>query len=523
MKRTYKYLTLLAMALYSPLLTGEELGMRLLAQYKVVHLEKPYNTAGSETGALRVGDTILAYSSMVPSTRGNSQFGWDNAQMQVMQARISKNGKVAKPRTCRWGLNNKKDHTGNLAIDPLSKDLYFTRARIGDPTLRCDIWWARKRKRGWEKPQRISGALNLKDFTSTHPTVGRLKDSTVVLYFSSNRPGGIGGMDIWYSIIKNGIAQEPVNIGPMVNSPSDEITPYYDQPNGVLYFSSDRTGGMGGYDIMCAVGARNTWQQAHPVCGCLNSEQNDIYFSITDHDPTTSIPTAGYLSSNRPDSYFMVDSTCCNDIYQWVIDSGQWKSTEPIAIDTLESIDTIAQRVRRFAFPLFLYFHNDDPDPASHLATTETGYPECQQHYTSLRNEYIRRQTTAIDSALMREFFDSCVEGNYRRIEELLDYVESLLDAGHNINVTIAGYASPLYRSDYNQMLSHRRIGTFINMIRAWRGGVFDDAIADGRLKIDQKPHGAVEPTTESQSKDPVYGLPAALARRIEILSCEVR
>jgi hypothetical protein len=60
-------------------------------------------------------------------------------------------------------------------------------------------------------------------------------------------------------------------------------------------------------------------------------------------------------------------------------------------------------------------------------------------------------------------------------------------------------------------------------MIRAWRGGLFADALDDGRLVIDQKPHGAVEPTTESRSKDPVYGLPAALARRIEILGCEVK
>ena len=60
-------------------------------------------------------------------------------------------------------------------------------------------------------------------------------------------------------------------------------------------------------------------------------------------------------------------------------------------------------------------------------------------------------------------------------------------------------------------------------MLRSWRSGLFADAIDDHRLSIVQKPHGAVAPTTESLSKDPVYGLPAAMARRIEILSCEVR
>ena len=124
---------------------------------------------------------------------------------------------------------------------------------------------------------------------------------------------------------------------------------------------------------------------------------------------------------------------------------------------------------------------------------------------------------------MMALFFDTCVVGNYERVEQLFEYVESLLYAGHSITITIAGYASPIYKSDYNQNLSRRRIGSFINMIRAWRNGVFQDALTDGKLYVQQKPHGAVQPTTGSRSTDPVYGLPAALARRIEILSCEIR
>jgi len=154
---------------------------------------------------------------------------------------------------------------------------------------------------------------------------------------------------------------------------------------------------------------------------------------------------------------------------------------------------------------------------------TKTTYADCQRHYVTLRKEYMAKQRNSNDSTLMTLFFDTCVVGNYNRVEELLDYVESLLDAGHQITITIAGFASPVYRTDYNLNLSRRRIVSFINMIRAWRGGVFEDALDDGRLFISQKPHGAVEPTTESQSKDPVYGLPAALARRIEILGCEIR
>lgn len=174
-------------------------------------------------------------------------------------------------------------------------------------------------------------------------------------------------------------------------------------------------------------------------------------------------------------------------------------------------------------FPLFLYFHNDEPDPMSRQATTATSYQECQRRYAQLCGEYVGRQTSATDSAMMQLFFDTCVVGNYERVETLFDYVEEHLDEGHHVVLTIAGYASPVFHSDYNQLLSERRIASFINMLRAWRGGMFADAMDDGRLTLVQRPHGAVEPTTESLSKDPVYGLPAAMARRIEILSCEVR
>ena len=100
------------------------------AQYTVKHLESPYNTTGSETGAIRVGDTIMAFSAMPPEKSGGKMFNFNSAQMKVYQARIARSGKLARPKLNRWGLNTRRDHTGNLALDPLTNDLYFTRARV---------------------------------------------------------------------------------------------------------------------------------------------------------------------------------------------------------------------------------------------------------------------------------------------------------------------------------------------------------------------------------------------------------
>lgn len=445
--------------------------------------------------------------------------------MKIYQVRLARNGKMSKPRISRWGLNSKKDHTGNICLDPLTHDIYFTRCLIDDPDLKCEIWWARKLKRGWEEPQRLRGEVNLKEYTVTQPAIGRLKDSTLILYFSSNRPGGMGGMDLWYSIIKNDRATEPVNLGPQINTSADDITPFYDQVNNVLYFSSDRAGGKGGHDIYCATGARNSWQKAEPVCGCLNSEQNDVYFTITEYLNGSNIPSSGYLSSNRSDSYYLTDSLCCNDLYRWTLDSNLLADRRDSLPDTLTMDTTQLSPLtpHHFTFPLLLYFHNDEPDPRSRESVTSATYTECQQRYASLRSEYLAHQRTHDDSVRMAAFFDTCVEGNYREVEAILDYIEEQLYDGRSVEITIRGFASPLFTDDYNHTLSARRIASYINMIRAWRNGVFADAIDDGRLRIVQQPMGIDTQYTNARRQDPVYSLSAAQARRIEILSCETK
>ena len=106
-------------------------------QYTVTHLEKPINTTGSETGAFRLGDTVLVYSSMEHDASLNSQFDVGGPVMQVYQARIARNGRYGKPHADRWGLNSRRDHTGNVAFDPWTLDIYFTRGSV--ETLNCEI------------------------------------------------------------------------------------------------------------------------------------------------------------------------------------------------------------------------------------------------------------------------------------------------------------------------------------------------------------------------------------------------
>ena len=133
-------------------------------------------------------------------------------------------------------------------------------------------------------------AYNNENVFVGHPALSKDRQ---VLWFASNREGGFGGMDIWYSIKSSDGWGEPVNAGSLINSTGDEMFPY--EANGKLFFASNGHPGLGGLDIFKAdlIG-----QDAQRVVngGCnLNSHADDFSLIVDASD------TLGYFSSNRGD------------------------------------------------------------------------------------------------------------------------------------------------------------------------------------------------------------------------------
>jgi outer membrane protein OmpA-like peptidoglycan-associated protein len=106
-------------------------------------------------------------------------------------------------------------------------------------------------------------------------------DSTVL--FSSLRAGGFGGYDIYVMLKKDGAWQNPKNLGPSINTPYDEITPFLTSGSEELYFSSDRLGGFGGFDIYRATfGLESGWWNRPVNMGPgINSTRNDMHFRVS--------------------------------------------------------------------------------------------------------------------------------------------------------------------------------------------------------------------------------------------------
>jgi hypothetical protein len=137
----------------------------------------------------------------------------------------------SKPESMAAEFNTPGDEY-EICLSADSNELYFVRGRPGQG---ADIFTSRRTHNKWSKP------LRLDVVNSKHDELGpRLSADGRLLLFYSNRPGGVGGYDVWVAMRTEGVWGKPVNLGPNVNSPHNEYGPSITADNRTLYFASNR-------------------------------------------------------------------------------------------------------------------------------------------------------------------------------------------------------------------------------------------------------------------------------------------
>lgn len=184
------------------------------------------------------------------------------------------------------------------------------------PNLRgkmiCKIYVSEKTESGWTPPIPLGRGINHKRYSSSQPTIGTCYDPRLeVLYFTSDRPGGAGKKDIWFAVYnkQNGTYKKAQNAGVFINTPSDEMSPFYDLTSHRLFFSSDGWPGIGGLDIHYASGELVTWDAPRNIGLPFNSSFDDLDYAQSESG------RAGFFASNRPESLDNLAQACCDDIF----------------------------------------------------------------------------------------------------------------------------------------------------------------------------------------------------------------
>jgi|JI10StandDraft_1071094.scaffolds.fasta_scaffold00237_57 outer membrane protein OmpA-like peptidoglycan-associated protein len=202
----------------------------------------------------------------------------------------------------------------NTAVNRTADKVYFTVCEdLNDHDKRCDLYQAKiDSSQFWSEPIKLPDYINIPTSTQTQPNVGYNKlNNKEVLYFVSDRPGGKGGLDIWYSMIDgNGNFSEPMNLAGL-NTIQDDVTPFYHIPTSTLFYSSKGHLGLGGFDIYQVKDQVDGWGTIKN-CGIpLNSSFDDLYFV------RLTSGTVGYLASNRTGAQYIddINEACCLDIF----------------------------------------------------------------------------------------------------------------------------------------------------------------------------------------------------------------
>jgi hypothetical protein len=170
------------------------------------------------------------------------------------------------------GVINTAEYDISCAISADGKELYFASTRPGG----CgdfDLYVAERNGVEWEAPMNMSPPVNTeyKEVTPFISADGKW------LFFASNRPGGSGDDDLWVSENAGGAWQEPVNLGPIVNSGTADRYPSLPASMDRLFFASMRAGGYGGYDIYESAGSGSTWGEPANLSEPVNTVYNEIH------------------------------------------------------------------------------------------------------------------------------------------------------------------------------------------------------------------------------------------------------
>jgi peptidoglycan-associated lipoprotein len=166
----------------------------------------------------------------------------------IFESRIDKKAKWSTPVPVKEINSEFEDGTPTFSTD--FREMYFTRCEAGKREKKgCIIMHSTRSGDTWSEPK--NSEILPDSLVAAHPA---LSPDGTTLYFVSDIPGGSGRKDIWMTTRSSGSDKwsKPVNLGPDINTPGDELFPYV-RNNGTLYFASDGLIGMGGLDIFKAI------------------------------------------------------------------------------------------------------------------------------------------------------------------------------------------------------------------------------------------------------------------------------
>ncbi len=314
------------------------------------HLDESINKAHAEFSPIVMDDNTLIYGSL----KENGVNYYDVAMHDSMKIPLRK-FYLAHKKGKEWvsegelkgPFNVEGQEIGNGALSSDGKRLYFTRCKKNWMNkVICELYYSDLKNGEWQPAIRMNDLINMPNYTTTQPAVGKeSKKNREVIYFVSDRPGGKGGWDIWYTEYdqRKDRYKSPRNAGSKVNTVGTEFTPYYDIPTHKLYFSSNARVGFGGLDVYQVDGEKSRWEVAQNMGIATNSPADDFDFTLSKDKK------GGFLVTNRVGGVALLNPTCCDDIYAF-------KFTKYIEINLKGIVNSEGEPLSNYNLNIYINF-----------------------------------------------------------------------------------------------------------------------------------------------------------------------
>ncbi len=262
-------------------------------------------TLDANESASEIGVCYLDSNNVVLATNKRNRFAskhlfsWTGDYFyDLYKAEVKNDGQLGKLKRLKSNLSS-KFHDGPAFYSSSNQMFYFTRNNVDGKKRKSDtdgktllkIYACAYDGLKFGEPKELS--INNDEYSTAHPTVS---EDGKYLIFASDRPGGYGGMDLYYvELDESGLPKDVVvNLGNKINTSRNEVFPFLNSKNNILMFSSDGHYGLGGLDIFCAELSENNSVNTIQNLGVpINSKSDDFGFVNNKNQ------TKGYFSSNR--------------------------------------------------------------------------------------------------------------------------------------------------------------------------------------------------------------------------------
>ncbi|MBR1769710.1 MAG: OmpA family protein [Bacteroidales bacterium] len=401
---------------------------------------------------------------------------------------------------------NTEANEGAASISPDGRYLYFAKCNTKDGFGSCDIYVSERNGNNWSAPVNLGASVNSSAWDS-QPSIA---SDGRTLFFVSNREGGYGNSDIYYSYLqKDGQWTKARNLGPKINTQGNEMTPFIHPSNTTLFFSSDGHIGMGGQDIFYSKIEDGKFSSpiniGYPVnteadesCFFVNAQGNYALFAsdnLTQNRGKTDIYAFELYEQVRPTKVIVLKGKV-------LYDDMKTGNSALLEIKNLRNNRIVASTFSDRVTNEYLLALPEGEDYA--LSVTCSGYLFYSQNFSlstedygqlSEREENILLQSIKEGKSVILEniFFATDSFQLKEESEPELQTILELMLQNPVIKIEISGHTDNEGKDDYNMQLSQKRA----DAVKTW---LVEHGVSSQRIV--SKGYGKTKPVSSNETEE---------------------